>query len=109
MLSLHCTPSGVDRARMLITCGAIVNFVSRDGRTPLHFAAASYTGMDMTRLLVESGADVTIKDHHAWIALDSALEVAAIRRNSGSLEIVDYLLQGQGAAGGGCFGDCCQT
>ena len=59
--------------RSLIAAGADVNAVQQDGVTPLHETAA--TGqLELTRLLLEHGADRNVKDGNGRTPADSARE-----------------------------------
>ncbi len=54
-------PSGVEVARLLINAGADINRKCEHGRTALQMAAA-WGHLDIVQLLIENGADPTIRD-----------------------------------------------
>merc|ERR1712071_549880 len=63
-----------DLARTLIHYGANINGVGIYGETPLHYAAAAGQ-VSTVRLLLERGADVTIRRttaYNRWTALEAA-------------------------------------
>ena len=59
-------------AAALLESGADVNALSRNGRTPLHEAAAWSSNPESIDLLVEAGADVNARDAAGYTPLHSA-------------------------------------
>ena len=56
---------------LLVSKGANLNFVSRDGQTALILATGS-GNFDICRILAENGADPTIKDRMGMSSIDYA-------------------------------------
>src|SRR5262245_65794121 len=54
-------PSGIEVARLLIAAGAAINRRCEHGRTALQMAAA-WGHLDVVQLLIQHGADPTIRD-----------------------------------------------
>jgi ankyrin repeat protein len=54
-------PSGLEVARLLINAGAEINRACEHGRTALQMAAA-WGHLDVVQLLIQHGADPTIRD-----------------------------------------------
>jgi len=44
--------------------------LNKYGRTPLHFTVSRYHHVDMVRVLLDHGADPTIRDNKGWTPLD---------------------------------------
>lgn len=61
----------LENLKLLINHAAEVNSPDSDGRTPLH-AAAYFGRKELTKLLLELGADVSIKDNNEQTAADLA-------------------------------------
>ncbi len=90
-LGLACYFGQFETARYLVLKGADVNLPSRNGFNvyPLHSAVAgNYT--DISRMLIESGADVNVKQQMGVTPLHSAAQ-------NGNLELIILLLE-KGAA-----------
>lgn len=90
-LGLACYFGQFEAARYLVLKGADVNLPSRNGFNvyPLHSAVAgNYT--DVSRMLIESGADVNVKQQMGVTPLHSAAQ-------NGNLELIILLLE-KGAA-----------
>jgi ankyrin repeat protein len=86
-LGLSCYFGQFEAARYLVLKGADVNLSSKNGFNvyPLHSAAAgNYT--DIARMLVESGADVNVKQQMGVTPLHSAAQ-------NGNLELIILLLE----------------
>ena len=78
--NIGCTPlhyaagnNHIDLLQLLLRYGASVDAIHEHGATPLHFAARSPQCFDALRILLDHGADPSIKN----IRGDSALAVAA--------------------------------
>lgn len=71
---LHYASQNVNPAvtAVLLDAGADVNALSRNGRTPLHEAAAYASDPAVIDLLVEAGADVNAHDANGYTPLHSA-------------------------------------
>eukprot|EP00002_Diphylleia_rotans_P020743 TRINITY_DN4029_c0_g1_i1.p1 TRINITY_DN4029_c0_g1~~TRINITY_DN4029_c0_g1_i1.p1 ORF type:complete len:770 (-),score=118.04 TRINITY_DN4029_c0_g1_i1:334-2643(-) len=65
----------LDVARLLISCGALVNMLSSDGSgdAPLHYAALN-GHYDLVNLLIDHGAHVNLQDKHGRTALHNMAE-----------------------------------
>ena len=77
--------------QMLLEFGANVHIQNNDGETPLHrslknIGASPYCSLDITRSLLEHGADVDAHDYRHWTALHLA-------SYSGNLNLVQLLLE----------------
>lgn len=48
----------------LLSDGADANAQGDQGFTPLHFAAASGTSVEVAQLLLDAGADINARNHH---------------------------------------------
>jgi len=86
-LGLACYFGQFEAARYLVLKGADVNLPSRNGFNvyPLHSAAAgNYT--DISRMLIESGADINVKQQMGVTPLHSAAQ-------NGNLELIILLLE----------------
>ncbi|XP_049856029.1 cyclin-dependent kinase 4 inhibitor C-like isoform X2 [Schistocerca gregaria] len=71
ILSAH-TKSSIDAIKMLLRRGASVNMRNTiNGQTPLH-VAAQIGNQPIVELLVASGADTKVKDHHGRTPRDTA-------------------------------------
>ncbi|XP_047106884.1 ankyrin repeat domain-containing protein 29-like [Schistocerca piceifrons] len=71
ILSAH-TKSSIDAIKMLLRHGASVNMRNTiNGQTPLHVAAQT-GNQPIVELLVASGADTKVKDHHGRTPRDTA-------------------------------------
>ncbi len=81
-----------DIARALIEGGAYIDIRAKDvvGGTPLHWVAF-YGMLDMTELLVTSGADLNSKDNFGSIPLDAAKAQNEISNEADKLAVVKYL------------------
>jgi 26S proteasome non-ATPase regulatory subunit 10 len=64
---------------LLVANPSIINSVDADGRTALHWAASS-GALDITRYLIDNGAEVDERDAGGW----SALHIAGAPVSSGS-------------------------
>ena len=72
-------------AQILIAHGAVINAVSKNGDTPLHvMAAEGDQTLDVVELLLENGADKSIKDKQGKTAFD----IAKSRDEEGLMEIL---------------------
>jgi len=76
----------IEAASILVENGASLELKENYGRTPLILCARERGGPEMTRLLLEAGAEVNAKDR----ASSTPLELAAWR---GKAEVVDILLE----------------
>lgn len=85
-LHLAAQANAVKAAKALTAHGAKLELKNNYGRTPLLMCARERGGPEMTRLLLEAGADVNAKDR----AASTPLELAAWR---GKKEVVDILLE----------------
>lgn len=65
-----------------------VNSLERNDRTPLHFAAM-YANLELTKYLINNGANINSRDANNLTPLD----LAATRGMANSIAIVKYLLQ----------------
>ncbi len=86
-LGLACYFGQFEAARYLVLKGADVNLPSRNGFNvyPLHSAVAgNYT--DISRMLIESGADINVKQQMGVTPLHSAAQ-------NGNLELIILLLE----------------
>ena len=89
----------LDTARILINVGADVNIRHMQGPTPLHLATLvnPYSGhsvedyLDILNLLLENGADASLKDDRGRTALDFAIYSAGAYPRGGK-EIVKMLV-----------------
>jgi len=67
-----------DALKTLIAKGGNVNVQNREGETPLHYACSSVmktrNKKDVVTILLEAGADITLKSHDGQTALDWAVE-----------------------------------
>ncbi len=63
--------SNIPMVEMLVSKGANLNFVSRDGQTALILATGS-ENLQICRILVENGADPSIKDRMGMSSIDYA-------------------------------------
>ena len=79
----HLNP---DRLDSFIKAGVDVNISNRSGDTPLHWAAAQNTDVDVLTMLIEAGADVNTRDRFGWLPLHTAAE------SNPNPEIIDTLL-----------------
>ncbi len=84
----------VEKARLLVAKGANVNAQSKEGRTPLHSAAAQDGAFEVVKLLVEKGANVNAMDRIPNFATggmgSTPLMLAARGRDSRATE---YLIE----------------
>ncbi len=83
---------GVEVARVLVLGGADLNKLSRQGRTPLHTAAA-WCNADIVALLLEAGARTDIKNSDNELAIESVCTSPAERRE----EVMALFLQARAA------------
>src|SRR5262245_19933352 len=82
-------PSGLEVARLLITAGAEINRRCEHGRTALQMAAA-WGHLDVVMLLIENGADPTIRDDEG--TTPSMIAVCSRRVPEDRLKrVVEYL------------------
>src|SRR5699024_8125815 len=70
----------------LLEKSAQINAVNSDGRTALHTAISGNGNLEMVKLLVEKGADVTVKDKEGLTLVDHAL-------SKRKMDIVMYLVE----------------
>ena len=73
---LYCLDSTADDASSSSSPSSsspLLNALDRDGRTPLWLAART-GNLTMTKLLVDAGADATIRDHDSLTPLDVAVK-----------------------------------
>lgn len=73
-LHCACTESSLACAKVLVEANANVNAPSNSGRTSLHYACKTShrDGADIVQLLLEAGADATIKDNGGQLPIDLA-------------------------------------
>lgn len=69
------TRNNNDALRKLLEAGFNVNAVDKDGRTPLHYAAAR-TSLKAAEILLTAGADIDATDKHGNTAAWASLLVA---------------------------------
>jgi ankyrin repeat protein len=86
-----CLDGDLPLARALIRHGASVNAQDHGGWTALHFAAQEYRP-ELVRLLVQSGADLSLRDENGNSPL-----WAAVMHSRGRTEVARLLLE-HGAA-----------
>ncbi len=69
---------------LLLRHGANVNAVSKSGETPLHIVAAEWERTDVLKILLENGADTTLKDRDG----DTALDIAKHREDPAKVKLL---------------------
>ncbi len=74
---------GLDKARFLLDIGAKVNAIGPQGRTALHYAARTGS-VALCELLLQAGADATIRDQSGKQPIDAA-------RDANRVEVVQLL------------------
>lgn len=84
-LILACWNQHIDNVKLLLKAGAEINTTSEAGISPLH-CAVSKNNLEITRVLVESGVDLTLNTYQ-WRPLETAEnlkfeEMAKILRNA---------------------------
>jgi ankyrin repeat protein len=92
-----CSSGHSEVVAYLVECNANVAHADNEGRTALHWAASEGWGdpdFSTVKYLLEHGARITERDHSGMTALlhDS------LSRDSGNLELIQYLLSSEGGA-----------
>ena len=82
-------PTGFEIARLLIDAGAEIDRQCEHGRTALQMAAA-WGHLDVVQLLIEHGADPTIRDDEGMTPSEFAMRSTRVPMETLSL-VVEYL------------------
>ena len=97
-MPLHCIVSdhvilsleySIKIIKILISNGADVNLVSREGNTPLHILVNDLGNVQIAEILLKNGADINAKNSDGKTPLQLALE--NMNKYESYKDIVDFL------------------